>query len=138
MILRRLLLMVLLATLVVPQVALAQSGITKVPEAKNKISLDDIGVEGRDNLRNIGQSYGMEICGNGFIAGKDEIKKKAWPRLQAKCSKFTLQIMNNYKDDPNQLFSLCVGGSLYGCQKAIDIAYPCDDLKSCQDYLGVP
>ena len=106
--------------------------------AKKKISLDEIGVEGRDAFRNIGQSYGKEICGNGFIKEKDEIKKKAWSRIQQKCSKFTLKIMNNYKDDPNRLFSLCIGGSLVGCQKAIDIAHPCDDLVSCRKYLGVP
>lgn len=107
-------------------------------DTNKKTSLEQIGVEGRDTLRNIGQSYGLEICGNGFIKGKDEIKKKAWPRLQAKCSKFTLKIMENYEDDPNKLFSLCIGGSLYGCQKAIDVAYPCDDLKSCRESLGVP
>lgn len=115
-----------------------KAGNPSATETKKKTSLEEIGVAGRDRFRNIGQSYGMEICGNGFIAKKEEIKDKAWPKIQQKCGKFTFEIMNNYTDDPNKLFSLCIGGSLYGCQKAIDIADPCDDLKSCQDYLGVP
>ncbi len=115
-----------------------EAGTPAAAETKKKTSLEEIGVAGRDSFRNIGQSYGMEICGNGFIARKEEIKKKAWPKIQKKCSKFTFEIMNNYSDDPNKLFSLCIGGSLYGCQKAIDIANPCDDLASCQKSLGVP
>ncbi len=103
-----------------------------------KLSLEKIGVNGRDTLRNIGQSYGMEICGNGFIKEKEEIKEKAWSRIQQKCSKFTLSIMEKYEDDPNKLFSLCIGGSLLGCQKAIEIAEPCTDMEGCRELLGVP
>jgi hypothetical protein len=127
-----------LGIFVLPTVLMSAPGDNPPAASRKKNSLEDIGVEGRETLRRIGQSYGMEICGNGFIKGKDEIKKKAWSRIQQKCSKFTLKVMNSYQDDPNALFSLCIGGSLYGCQKAIDIAYPCDDLPSCKDYLGVP
>lgn len=126
-----------LALIALPTVLVSAPGGAPVTPRK-KTSLEEIGVEGRKTLRRIGQSYGMEICGDGFIKDKDEIKKKAWSRIQQKCSKFTLKVMNSYQDEPNALFSLCIGGSLYGCQKAIDVAYPCDDLPSCKDYLGVP
>ncbi|MDX2289158.1 MAG: hypothetical protein NW217_10105 [Hyphomicrobiaceae bacterium] len=103
-----------------------------------KPSLHDLAPDALERLRTIGRGYGASICGASGISTKDEIKPKAWSKIQQSCSTFTLGLMDKMAGDPNQLFSLCIGASLFGCQSAIGILEPCEDLKSCQASLGVP
>lgn len=107
--------------------------------AEPKQTLDSIGYEGRENIRRVGRGYGSEICGQGDITDKSQIKQKAWSKIQQKCSKFTLGLVEKFeKQDSNKLFSLCIGGSLYGCQQAIGVKEPCSDLAACRASIGVP
>lgn len=116
----------------------AQAEIMKMPKVENKKALADLGSEGLENLRSVGRGYGQKICAEKKISKKEEIKTKAWTGIKGSCGKFTFGLQNNFTDDPNIIFSMCIGAALEGCQKKIGIKHPCHDLPSCQALLGVP
>ena len=115
-----------------------EPGITTLPQSGAQRSIYDLSDVALDNLKQVGRGYGREICGAVGIADKSDIKPKAWPRIQSTCGKFTIGLQNDFSDDPNRIFSLCVGAALDGCQRAIGIERPCSDLRSCRAFLGVP
>ena len=116
----------------------AQSEVLELQPKGNKQSIYDLGEQGLENLKKVGHGYGTAICGEKHIARKEDIKVKAWSRIQRSCGKFTFGLQANFTDDPNRIFSMCIGAALDGCQRAIGIERPCDNLKSCQALLGVP
>ena len=126
------------AVLALSSPAMAQFDITKLPRASAKKSIDDLGAAGLDNLRSVGRGYGQQICAAKEISAKQDIKPKAWPKIKRSCGKFTFGLLPSFSDDPNRIFSLCIGAALDGCQRAIGIEAPCRDLTSCQALLGVP
>lgn len=116
----------------------AMSDIVNIPNVEKKQSLDGLGYEGRENLKSVGRGYGQKICSGKEISKKEDIKSKAWSRIKGSCGKFTFGLQKNFTDDPNIIFSMCIGAALDGCQKQIGIKHPCHDLSSCQALLGVP
>lgn len=132
----RALLLAILFVGVLPAMSLAE--IMQRSEPDKKVSIYSLGDMAVKNLFNVGRGYGKKICSDKSVQKKEDIKGKAWGRIRRTCSKFTFGLQSNFTDDPNELYSLCIGGALDACQKELGIEPPCNDLTSCQALLGVP
>src|SRR5690606_36461581 len=106
--------------------------------AQVKRSLDQIGPEGREQLRIAGRSYGATACIEANVQSKDEIKGRAWGDIRNRCVTFSMRAESSFSDDPSRIYSLCIGAALEGCQRVLGITEPCLDLASCRAQLGVP
>lgn len=118
--------------------AISRAEIIQTPEADNRVSIYALGDLAVKNLFDVGHGYGEQFCSHKEITKIEDIKGKAWEQIRSACRKFTFGIQNSFTDDPNELFSLCIGGALDACQKELGIEPPCHDLSSCQALLGIP
>lgn len=86
-----------------------------------------------------GRGIGAKICASGDLTTKDDIKPKAWRKLQLKCSVYAMGYESTLGPKrQREIFSICIGGALEACQRAVGVAKPCQDLSSCRASLGVP
>lgn len=86
-----------------------------------------------------GRGFGAKICSTGALSTKDDIKPKAWHKIQIKCSVYAMGHIAKFgKSKEGEIYSVCIGGALEGCQRAVGVETPCLDLKSCRASLGVP
>lgn len=86
-----------------------------------------------------GRGFGTKICATGELSTKADIKPKAWRKIQKKCTIYSIRYLDKFgKGKQGEIYSVCVGGALEACQRAVGIDEPCMDLKSCRASLGVP
>lgn len=85
-----------------------------------------------------GKKLGSGVCATSEVQGKDDIKLKAWNKIQLQCSVHTMSLGRLAKARQNEMFSICIGAALESCQRAIGVSEPCLDLAACRASLGVP
>lgn len=118
--------------------AAAPEDISRTEKPDGRMSVYALGDVAVRNLVDTGIGYGEEICSARTILTKDDIKAKAWTQIRARCNRFAHGLRDKFSDDTRELFFLCVGGALDGCQRVLGVAHPCYDLASCHMLLGVP
>ena len=94
--------------------------------------------EAREAIREKSFVIGRVACSEALVRSPDEIKPKAWGKIQTKCVTYTMSLGTMPSEDLSLAYSICVGSALESCQSAIGIAEPCRDLASCRAALGVP
>lgn len=94
--------------------------------------------EARDAIREKSFVIGRVACGEAQVQSPDQIKSKAWGKIQTKCVTYTMSLGTMPSEDLSLAYSICVGSALESCQSAIGVAEPCRDLASCRAALGVP
>lgn len=86
-----------------------------------------------------GRGFGVKICSDLKLKNKDDIKPKAWLKIQMKCSVYAMRYVPQFgKTKEPEIYSVCIGGALESCQRTVGVAEPCLNLKSCRASLGVP
>lgn len=94
--------------------------------------------EARDAIRQKSGAIGRVACAETQVQSPEQIKQKAWSKIQTKCVTSTMSLGTLPSDDLSLAYSICIGAALESCQSAIGVADPCRDLASCRAALGVP
>lgn len=102
-------------------------------------AVEDISQTQIRSMLSDGRGFGAKICSSGELSTKADIKEKAWLQIQFKCSMYAMGYLSKFgKDKEPTIYSVCIGGALEACQRAVGVEKPCLDLKSCRASLGVP